>query len=349
VEFGIFHEFSCRPGQSQAETFAEGFELVAAAETWGLDAVWLAELHFNPERSVLSSPLTLASAIAASTTRIKVGTAVQVLPLADPLRLAEETATVDQISRGRFIFGVGRSGFARAYDAYGIPYAESTERFAEALAIIEAAWTNPSFSYEGRFHRYQNVSVVPRPYQQPHPPVRIAANSAETFTAAGAQGYPIFVAVRLGTLTELAPNIAAYRAAYRAAGHPGDGEVFLRVPIYLAEREAEAIAEPETSIMRFYQGLGAQLEASAAGPGARAGERREERGQRLQSTSYADVRRDKIIVGTPPTVADRLEELRRELGLNGILAELNCGGGITAAQVERSLKLLCGQVLPRFR
>src|SRR5919202_2932707 len=128
----------------------------------GLDAVWLAELHVAPGRSVLASPLVIASAIAARTQRIKVGTAVQVLPLCHPLRLAEEVATVDQISRGRLIFGVGRSGFARTYEAYGIPYAESRERFAEALAILRAAWSAPSFSYQGRWHSYHDVSVTPK-------------------------------------------------------------------------------------------------------------------------------------------------------------------------------------------
>src|SRR5439155_2130160 len=121
------------------------------------------------------SPLALAAAIAGRTERMRIGTAVQVLPLGDPLRLAEEWATVDQISRGRLIFGVGRSGFAQAYAAYGIPYAESRERFAEALSIIRAAWTEPTFSYAGSYHRYDNVALTPRPYRQPHPPIRVAA------------------------------------------------------------------------------------------------------------------------------------------------------------------------------
>ena len=349
MEFGIFHEFACREGQSEAEVFAEGFDLVDAAEAWGLDALWLAELHFAPGRSVLAAPLTIASAIAARTTRLKIGTAVQVLPLADPLRLAEETATVDQISRGRLIFGVGRSGFPRAYDAYGIPYAESRERFAEALAVIRAAWTCPTFSYQGSYYRYDRVSVTPRPYQQPHPPIRVAANSPETFPAIGQQGYPILAAVRLGTLSELVPHIQAYRAAYRAAGHAGEGQVFLRVPVYVAATEEQASAEPEASIMRFYRGLGSQLEATATVAGAQAGERRGERGQRLQEITWDEARREKVIVGTPATVAERLHALCQELGLDGILAELNCGGLVPLARVRRALQLLCEQVLPQFR
>ncbi len=349
MEFGIFHEFPRREGQTEAETFAEGFELADAAEQLGLDALWLAELHFAPDRSVLAAPLTIAAAVAARTDRVKIGTAVQVLPLADPLRLAEESATVDQISRGRLIFGVGRSGFQRVYEAYGVPYAESRERFAEALAVIVKAWTEPTFSYRGTYHRYDNVSLVPKPYQRPHPPIRVAATTSDTFPAIGALGYPLFVAVRLGTLSELVPDVAAYRAAYRAAGHPGEGQIFLRVPVYIGETADGAISEPEDSIMQFYRALGAQLAESAARAGARATERREERGQRLQSVSYYEARRDKVIVGTAEMVGDRLQELRQELGLNGILAELNCGGRIPQERVRRSLRLLCDRVMPRFR
>src|SRR6059058_2460308 len=174
MEFGIFHEFERPSGVSEAAAFARGFELVDDAERWGLDAVWLAELHFSPTRSVLASPMTIASAIAARTERIKIGTAVQILPLCHPLQLAEEAATVDQISHGRLIFGVGRSGFARTYEHYGVPYAESRERFAETLEIVRRAWTEDTFSYEGEHFQFHDTCVVPKPYQRPHPPIRVA-------------------------------------------------------------------------------------------------------------------------------------------------------------------------------
>jgi alkanesulfonate monooxygenase SsuD/methylene tetrahydromethanopterin reductase-like flavin-dependent oxidoreductase (luciferase family) len=348
MEFGIFHEFERPAGRSQAQAFDDGFELVDAAEEWGLDAVWLAELHLNPDRSVLASPMTIASAIAARTERIKIGTAVQVLPLCHPLRIAEEAATVDQISRGRLIFGVGRSGFARTYAAYGVPYAESRERFAETLEIIRRAWTSDPFTYHGAYFAYDNVRLVPKPFQQPYPPIRVAATSPDTFPAIGAQGYPIFAAVRLGTLSELGPNLRAYRDAYTTAEHPGRGQVFLRVPVYVAETDDQAQSEPEASIMSFYRALGAQLEASAEEAGARAVENRAERGQRLQSIAWPDVLREKVIVGTSDRVAERLHDIRDELGLDGILAELNCGGLIPHARVMNSLRLLCQEVMPRF-
>jgi alkanesulfonate monooxygenase SsuD/methylene tetrahydromethanopterin reductase-like flavin-dependent oxidoreductase (luciferase family) len=348
MEFGMFHEFQCPKGRTEAEAFEESFAQVDAAERWGLDAMWLAELHTAPTRSVLSAPLNIASAIAARTRRIKIGTAVQVLPLCHPLRVAEEAATVDQISRGRLIFGVGRSGFPRTYEAYGIPYGESRDRFAETLEIIRQAWTQYKFSYEGTYHSFHDVCCVPKPYQKPHPPIRVAATSPDTFPGIGKLGYPIFVAVRLGTLSELGPNIESYRDAYKAAGHPGEGQVFLRVPVYVAYTYEQARSEPEQSIMNFYRFLGGALEDSATRAGVRAIENRAERGQRLQSITYDEALRDKLIVGTPEMVTDRIQELKEELGLNGVLAELNCGSLIPHERVMKSLQLLCEKVMPQF-
>src|SRR6202022_4613498 len=122
-----------------------------AGERLGGCVMVLGELHFEPRRSMLSAPLSIASAIAARTRRMKIGIAVQVLPLCHPLRLAEEAATVDQLSHGRLIFGVGRSGVAQSYEAYGVSYAESRDRFREILDIVEQAWTKPSFSYEVQY------------------------------------------------------------------------------------------------------------------------------------------------------------------------------------------------------
>jgi len=349
MEFGMFHEFQWSKGVSESEAFDLSFEQVDAAEHWGLDVMWLAELHAAPTRSVLSAPLNVATAIATRTSRMKIGTAVQVLPLCHPLRVAEEAATVDQISHGRLIFGIGRSGFPRTYEAYGIPYAESQQRFAETLEIIKRAWTEDSFSYDGQFYSFHDVHLVPKPYQKPFPELRVAVNSPDTFPAVGRLGYPIFVAVRIGTLSELAPNINAYREAYRAAGHPGEGKVYLRLPLYIADSYQRARDEAEESIMHFYRWLGGQLEASASRSGARAIEQRAERGQRLQTMTYEDALRDKIVVGTPREVTDRLKTLHRELRFDGILAEINCGSLIAHQQVMRSLKLLCQEVMPEFR
>ncbi len=347
-EFGMFHEFQRTAGMTEEDAFATSFEQIDAAERWGLDAMWLAEIHVNPERSVCSAPLTLASAIAAKTKRMKIGTGVQVLPLCHPLRLAEEAATVDQISHGRLIFGIGRSGFPRTYEAYGVPYGESRERFAETLEILKKAWTEPSFSYNGKYYSFDNVKMTPKPFQKPWPDIRVAANSADTFPNIAKLGHAVLVAVRQGTLEELEPNIRAYQAAWTEAGHPGRGKVFLRAPVYLADTDQEARDESEDSIMYFYRYLGERLEDSATRAGVTHGDLRAARGRRLQTISYEDALVEKLIVGSPESVTDRLLGLKETLGLDGILCEMNCGTKIPHARVMKSLQLLCEKVSPRF-
>ncbi len=120
MDFGVFVE-QMRRGASQADAFHEISDLVDAAEAWGLDIVWLAEMMVNPSRSVLSAPLLVSSWAVARTKRLRVGTAVQLLPLNHPVRVAGEITTLDHLSQGRFDFGIGRSGSPRSYDALGVP------------------------------------------------------------------------------------------------------------------------------------------------------------------------------------------------------------------------------------
>ncbi len=346
MEFGMFHEFPSMPGRGETEMFDEAMAQVDAAERWGLDVMWLAEIHFAPERTYLSSPLAIASAIAARTKRMKIGIAVQVLPLCHPLRLAEEAATVDQISEGRLIFGVGRSGVVGTYDAYQVPYDESRERFAEIFEIVKEAWSRPRFSYEGKFHRFDNVACVPHPYRNKMPPIRIAASTPDTFPAIGGQGYPVFASVRHVAWPDLAPQIRSYHDAYKAAGHPGRGRAYVSAPIYIAETEERARAEAEESVTHFYR-LQYELIADSARRSGR--QAFIDRAERLRTLTYADVLRGNVLVGTPKTVGEKLRRLREEIGFDGILAELNCGGLIPHDRVLNALRLLCQEVMPQFR
>jgi alkanesulfonate monooxygenase SsuD/methylene tetrahydromethanopterin reductase-like flavin-dependent oxidoreductase (luciferase family) len=348
MEFGMFHEFPSLPGRRESEAFDEAMEQVDAAERLGLDVMWLAELHFEPRRSVLSAPLSIASAIAARTRRMKIGIAVQVLPLCHPLRLAEEAATVDQLSHGRLIFGVGRSGVAQTYEAFGVSYGESRDRFREILDIVEQAWTKPSFSYEGRYHRFKDVAVVPKPYQKPTPPIRIAASTPDTFPAIGRRGVPIFASVRHTTWGDLAKQIQTYHDAWEEAGHPGRGQVFVSAPIYIAETDERARTEPRESIMHFYREQANLLEGAARLVDLETAARRMRRVNQLRNLRYEDGLHDHALVGTPAAVAERLSALQQEIGLSGILAELNCGGLVPHQQVLTSVQLLCKDVKPRF-
>jgi alkanesulfonate monooxygenase SsuD/methylene tetrahydromethanopterin reductase-like flavin-dependent oxidoreductase (luciferase family) len=348
MDFGIFTE-QIRRGSSQGDAFRELFELVDAGEAWGLDVVWLAEMLVNPARSVLSAPLLVASWIVARTRRLRVGTAVQLLPLNHPLRVAGEVATLDHLSQGRFDFGIGRSGGPRAYDALGIPYEESQPRFFEALEIILKAWKGEPFSYEGKFYRFNETTVTPRPYQQPHPPVRMAATTAETFPHVGRLGLPIFVGLRGMATPELAVHVKRYREAWREAGHPGNGDVCLRIPVYAAPTEKAAVEEPEETIMYYFQRQADLTRAPIGRAGTGPVERRVTQAKTLSTLSYPEILSTKVAFGTGPALVDRFAQLREELSLNGVAAELNPGGLLPLPQETRSLQILTQHVMPAFK
>ena len=349
MHFGAFMEFGSRTGVSEAQAFKEGFRMVDAAEEMGLDGVWLAELHFNPTRSVLSSPIVVATSIATRTKRLRVGMAVYVLPLSNPLRIAEEVATVDHISEGRFEFGIGRSGFARSYDVFGIAYDESQGRFAESLQIILQAWEGKEFSYQGKYYSVENATITPSPYQQPHPPLRIAANSADTFVRLGQAGHPIFVGLRGMDIPELQKNVKEYRRAWNEAGHPGDGDVSLRIPVYAGETKQEALDEPFESIGGYFGRMGSLYRDQAGKAGLESTELAGGRADQLAALSYDEMLKTKIAFGTAEGLIDRFTQLKEELGLDGVVAELNPGGLIPEERVLRSLRIVTEKVMPAFK
>jgi alkanesulfonate monooxygenase SsuD/methylene tetrahydromethanopterin reductase-like flavin-dependent oxidoreductase (luciferase family) len=348
MDFGVFVE-QMRRGASQTQAFRDIFELTDAAERWGLDIVWLAEMLVNPTRSVLSAPLIMSGWIAARTKRLRVGTAVQLLPLNHPLRVAGEITTLDHLSQGRFDFGIGRSGAPRAYDALGVPYEESQARFFEALEIILQAWKGEAFSYEGKFYRFADVTVTPRPYRDPHPPIRMAATTAETFPRVGRMGIPIFVGLRGMDIPELAGCLRTYRDAWREAGHPGDGDACLRIPLYAAPTEQAARDEPKETITYYFQRQADLTRAPIGRAGTGPAERRQRQAERLATLSYDDILTRKVAFGSGKGLIERLGQLRHELGINGIAAELNPGGLLPLAQELRSLEILTQQVMPALR
>ena len=349
MEFGIFHEFPSLPGRSHAEAFAQSFELVDGAERWGLDAMWLGELHFDPARSVLSAPLCIASAIAARTQRMKIGLAVQVLPLCHPLRLAEEAATVDQISNGRLIFGVGRSGVARTYEAYGVPYARKPRALrrdprhrAQGVDAGDRCRTRASTiaSTMSRWCRSRISSRRRRSASPPRVPIR-------SYPSAGrACRYSSPCATRPRPRSRR--SIARLSRGARGVRRSGGGGVFLRVPAYIAPTDAQARAEAEPSLIHFYRQQAALLADSAKRAGVDGADRRAQTAQRLETMTYEEALKGTVLIGSPGSVAERLEELRQELGLDGVLMELNCGGRIPHANVMTALRLLCQDVMPKF-
>jgi len=347
MDCGLFLEFSCREGMTEHDAFAECFALVDEAEACGVDSVWLAEYHFSAI-SVLSSPITIASAIAARTRRIRIGSAVVLLPLGHPIRIAEEFATLDHISQGRVEFGVGRGTFPDTHDGYNSPFAESRERFDEYLEVILKAWTMERFSHAGKYYRCEDLCVRPKPVQTPHPPIRVGITSADTFPLIGHMGYPIIInPSRVFALTELGAYIQEYRQAWHAAGHAGEPQVGLRIPLYVAETMERAHAEPKTSTLAAVHGLEQRVAHSASRTGITGDWGAQ--AERIRHMTYEDWLRDKVVYGTPDVVLERLQQLRDELGLTQMLYEVNLGRQMPYELQLKNLRMINEHVIPQFK
>src|SRR5262244_2006518 len=315
MDFGLFTMFSTREGASQFHTFQEWFKLAQVAEDLGLDTLWLGESHFRPQRAVLASPLVAASAVAARTKRIRVGLAVQVLPLANPLRVAEEAAIVDHISESRALFS-------------------------ESLEIIRRAWTEEPFSYAGKYYQFRDVNVVPKPYQKPHPPIRVAVESRDTFALVGQLGLPIFLRHQMD-IPELQELLQQYQTVRHAAGFPGPNDVILQIAAYVAETAEKARSEPEASTMRQRRLVRETLHKTGD-------QEAFERLRRLSEASYDDVL-SRVAYGTPEGVVERLQEYRETLGITGVSLDVNPGGQLPYERVVHSLWLLTEKVMPHFK
>ena len=341
-------EFDVRNASDQPAAFRESFAQVDAAEESGFHSIWLAERHFQPQRSVLSSPIVVAGAIADRTERVRIGIAVQVLPLNHPIRIAEEAATVDQISQGRFNFGIGRSGLTISYSGYNIPYSESRGRFWESLEVIIKAWTTDEFSYEGEFYNFHNVRLMPKPYQKPHPPIRMAAASPESFARAGSMAIPIFVNVGFGTFNDLKARIAEYCNAWEQAGNPGEPDVGVRVPVYTSNNSEKARSEPKDSMLAFYQRQANLMISRLGDEGIADPEGVRRRAEHLSQLTYDEILDSRVVFGAPDEITEQLGQLKRELGLSMVVADVNAGGRVPPDLVLDSIKLLGQEVAPNL-
>ena len=232
----------------------------------------------------------------------------------------------------------------------GIAYDESPDRFQEALDIIMKAWSGETFSYEGKYNHITNATLSPLPYQKPHPKVRLASTTEDSFSRVGRLGFPIFLSMRGMDVGDLETNLKDYHHAWREAGHPGDsGDISVRFPMYIAPSDDEAFEEPKESIEAYFMRMRRIFEEGWGRSGTEYWERRQSRIERLEKLTYDEILDTKVIFGSPERVIDQLTQYKELLGLTGFTAELNPGGLLPPEAVHRSLKLLTEEVMPAFK
>ncbi|SKA06620.1 Flavin-dependent oxidoreductase, luciferase family (includes alkanesulfonate monooxygenase SsuD and methylene tetrahydromethanopterin reductase) [Enhydrobacter aerosaccus] len=331
MKLGVLQFFSW-PGRHGPleDVYARALERIEIMDRGGFDAVWLAEHHFTTF-SVCPSVHMLGVLAAARTTRLRIGTAVSLAALYHPLRLAEEVALLDVLSGGRVNWGAGR-GFAHSeFAAFGVPPEESGERFREAVEIVLAAWRDDRLTYHGRHFSFDEVEVLPKPLQRPHPPVWMAATSEEAIAWAAGRGFSILMDPH-ASIEELGRKRRLYADKLTEAGFSEkDRDIPMARLLALAATEAEAAA-----IAR----RGAQWLLDAyAGPQHTHRKSMQVR-RNYDGRDPVDYYVDNVILhGTPEAVVDKVARLKEEIGLTYL---------ICAPLSRESFRLLADQVAPRL-
>ena len=348
MKFGLFYQLPCAPWQEVAVRYQETIEQIVYAEALGFDFAWLAELHFNPLFSVMPAPLLVAAALAQRTTRIRLGTAVLLLPLQHPLRTAEEAAVIDLLSQGRLELGVGRGMIAIHFQGFNVPREESRARFDEALTVIKQAWTQETCSFDGKYFQVPPTAVVPKPLQKPYPPLRIAANSAETAVFAGEQGYSVFVASPINTGAKLAEQVALYRRALRTAGHPKKSEdVAIAFPVYVADSVAQVRHEVEASFLNYFRAISHQARLGERNGSPQYAYLREIR-QRVEAVSWEQLE-PMALYGSPETCIGKIQDIYANCQMDQLICWFNPGGLIPHQAILTSMRRFAQEVMPLVR
>jgi alkanesulfonate monooxygenase SsuD/methylene tetrahydromethanopterin reductase-like flavin-dependent oxidoreductase (luciferase family) len=345
MRFGFFDQLPCAGDSSEHQRYHDLIAQIELGDVLGFDTVWLGELHFSRAFSILADPLMVLAAAAQRTTRIRLGTAVTLLPLHNPVKTAEQAAVTDILSNGRLEFGVGRGTAPVHYAGYDIPQEESRERFDEALDFILQAWTEKQFSFQGKYFRVRDLTVVPKPVQAPHPPVRIAANSPDTFPLAARRRLPIFATPLINPPDKLKEGLAVYRDTL-PAGISGDSA--LAFPVHVTTSRAQARQDCEAGLLHFLREAGLRLRP-LGGADIKSFEAWRQVLARIERVKYEDFDREMAVFGDPEYCVRRVQELQREYGMDEFICYFNQGGLMEHAMVRESMTRFAKEVLPHCR
>ncbi len=353
MRFGTYYFLQAPPHLTHADVVQREIEQMAWTEELGFDSIWLTEHHFI-EYGLSVAPAVLAAAAAAKTERVRIGLAAAILPFHDPVRLAEELALVDILSGGRLDVGVGRGNRPVEFEGYRVPQIESRERFDEVLAILVGLWTAERFGYEGRYYRIPEARVIPKPVQQPHPPLWVVCVSPDTIEATALRGLPMLNSLLRGPVDQLETQRDTYVKASRKAGR-SDAQIAdllarwgVSRHVYVAPTDGEALAEAKDAELWYQEALRRFLipeRIETLHPLLRPGFR--SMAERLTKITWERLVAETVAFGSPDTVAEKLDELRR-LGVGEVLCWMNFGG-LPQDSVRRSMELFAREVMPRFR
>ncbi len=247
VRFGyyILNTYVPELDGASPELYAHWLEQIDAAEDLGFDSLWVTEHHFRHFGGMMPNPQLLLTAAAQRTKQMRLGSAVSILPMHNPIRIAEDFAMVDLLSNGRLDFGAGRGMHPLEYSVFQADWGSAQSRLPEALDIIVRAWSGEEFEWNGKYYRYPKLAVYPKPVQKPHPPIYVTANKdPESFALVGRRGHNLMTLPWIATNELQRTRVEMYFVALRQAGHPIEGkDLFVMYPAYIGDSDAQAQAE----------------------------------------------------------------------------------------------------------
>ena len=344
MEFSLILVPAVRDGQP--EPFDDLIEQIELAEELGYDEIWLTEHHFS-QYGRAAVPALAAQAIA-RTSRIRIGAAIVVLPFHHPIRVAEEWATLDHMSRGRIDVGIGRGNQPAEFKGFGVPMDEAEQRFSESLEILRKAWTEERFSHDGKFWQIPEISVLPKPFTKPHPPLWQAALSDYTVQKVIDRGINGLIGPYLCPYETLKSNY--FDVWHRLRGDSGRTDLRMAHNefVYVGESDAEVKADIQDKIMWYIRTAakiwGERDRSKVAEQYANYSDILEW----LESVTFEEVYENLGMFGTPDAVAEKVRWMRDEGGV-GQLMNFMWFGGIAQDKVLRNMTLFAKEVMPQFK
>jgi natural product biosynthesis luciferase-like monooxygenase protein len=350
MKFGLFNLPTYVPGARDVAThFDNIIEQVQFADRVGFDYVWMVEHHFVRHGGLCAANYAFLSYLAAKTSRIRLGTGATVLPLNDPVRVAEMAATLDQLSKGRFDLGIGRGFLRDEFDAFGVPMRETRERVEEGIELVKRAWTDPVLTFTSKFRPpIEGLTILPRVYQNPHPPIWNACFlTPESFVWTAEQGFNLlYVAYHVDTETA-GERVHWYIDALPRFGRKiEDHEVSCCYHAHFTEtpdvaRLKSLVEKP----MAEYTGAGVEAATKPPDPVAYKGYAAREDYQR--QAAFENYFPDRVLMGDPESVLQRIARLK-SLGVTQLMLIVDFGS-LRQADIMRSLELFASRILPRAR
>lgn len=309
-------------------------------EELGYDSLHVVEHHFQPD-GYNPSPLMTLAAVAPLTERLRLWTNILLVPLYNPVKLAEDVAVLDNISDGRVTLGVAPGYVVEEFAGMMVPYKERFRRFEEAIDLMQLAWSSESFAFEGEFFRAPETTLTPRPIQRPHPPIAYGVSGPRLLQRAAKRGVVLTGSPR-HTVPELREHYSAYESGLAEHGHVVADRPVMR-EVFLAETQeaAEALAAP--AVDHLFTELYGQKSAT--------GERilRSDDGKPIEDKHQVSFEtfKDRYIIGTPDLAHARLEELRDAIGVTEVICWTHLPG-VRGDDAMKSIELFAREVMPAW-